>query len=225
LPAFGGFRETSATAGFTNALFCTLKGGTVKSSVFSIVAIAVFLGASLTTYAQTKPKGTATRSKPVTTQKATTQDGREVVLKSDGTWQYAQNSTVNSATNFQGKYQANTRTSTANNTYSGAEQLTIKKATSDTYDWTLEVRGYQTFYIMYGTCKAENNIAECNLLGLKDGYFFPDDIERIKNSGPYFTLKMDGNSLLTKWAKVWGETDDPKYKGFIRYFKRVLSFK
>lgn len=198
----------------------------MKPSIFAIVAITMFLSASITTFAQTRPKGTTGLTKPIATQKATTEDGREVVLKSNGTWQHAQTSTVNSTVNFEGKYQAGHTISTANNTYGGAEQLTIKKATNDTYDWTLEVFGYQTFYIIYGTCKAQNNIAECNLSGLKDGYLSgDDDIERIKNSGPYFTLKMDGKSLLTKWAKVWGETDDPQYKGFIRYFKRVFSFK
>lgn len=136
--------------------------------------------------------------------------------------------TLNSTVNFQNKYQAVHRWRNPNNTYTYfmEEQLTIKKATNDTYDWTLEVFGYQTFYIIYGTCKAQNNIAECNLSGLKDGYLSgDDDIERIKNSGPYFTLKMDGKSLLTKSAEVWGARDDPQHKGFIRYFKKVSSFK
>ena len=189
--------------------------------IFASLMVGVFLFGSVTSQAQTRS------TKSVTTQKATTEDGREVVLKSNGTWQYAQKPTVDVTVNFQGKYQADHTISTANNTYGGAEQLTIKKAIGDTYDWTLEVFGYQTFYVIYGTCKAEKNIAECSLSGSKDGDFVggAEEIERIKNIGQYFTLKMAGNSLLTKWAKVYGETNDPQYKGFIRYFKKVSSFK
>lgn len=59
----------------------------MKFTLFLIVVVTTFLGASLTTDAQAQTKKRTT-PQPVTTQTATTDDGRKVVLKSNGTWQY-----------------------------------------------------------------------------------------------------------------------------------------
>lgn len=59
----------------------------MKFTLFLIVAMTTFLGASLPIDVQGQTKKRATPP-PVTTQKATTEDGRKVVLKSNGTWQY-----------------------------------------------------------------------------------------------------------------------------------------
>lgn len=59
----------------------------MKLKLFLIVMITTFLGASLTTEVQAQTKKRTT-PQTVTTQTATTDGGRKVILKSNGTWQY-----------------------------------------------------------------------------------------------------------------------------------------
>jgi hypothetical protein len=67
----------------------------MKLNLFFTVVLSVYLGASLTTNLQAQTKRTQPTSKPVTTQTATTDDGRKVTLKSNKTWEYAaEDSTV-----------------------------------------------------------------------------------------------------------------------------------
>lgn len=58
---------------------------------FSLMVIALALFAFGEVSAQVKPKPKAP-AKPVTTQPATTDDGKDVILSSDGTWKYASDS-------------------------------------------------------------------------------------------------------------------------------------
>lgn len=68
----------------------------MRFTLFLIIATAILSNATFMTYAQTKSKSSATRpTKPITTQKARTEDGREVILKSDGTWQYVSEQSTN----------------------------------------------------------------------------------------------------------------------------------
>src|SRR5688500_7274557 len=61
----------------------------MKPTLFLTVVFSVCLGATLTTTVQAQAKRTQPNSKPVTTQTATTEDGRKVILKSNKTWAYA----------------------------------------------------------------------------------------------------------------------------------------
>ena len=188
----------------------------MKLNLSWIFAITVFLSVSFSTYAQT-PGATKHSTKPFTTQKATTEDGREVVLKSNGTWQYAQKPTVDLKVNFQGKYVHKSGVATAHNVYPNNQELTITETTTDTYDWTFQDIGYMHSVSLYGTCKATNNFAECYVIGSNNENSIED--QDLKTNIPVFTLKMIGNSILTKWEQY--ETA----KGFTRYFKKVLSFR
>jgi hypothetical protein len=131
----------------------------------------------------------------------------------------ANRSATNSTINFQGKYIHKTGIATANNFYPNNQELTITKATTDTYDWTFKDIGYMHSESLYGTCKATNNLAECYVIGSKDG----SSIEYLKTDIPVFTLKKVGNSVLTKWRQYEGQRETTR--GFTRYFKKVGSFK
>ncbi len=54
----------------------------------SLMMLCLFACSTMFVQAQVKPKPKAP-AKPVTTQPATTEDGKQVVLRSDGTWKYA----------------------------------------------------------------------------------------------------------------------------------------
>lgn len=73
----------------------------MKMTFFTIAALTVLFFCFVSIEAQTKPKRTTvanptpspspTPKEPVTTQAATTEDGRAVILRSDGTWEYDKN--------------------------------------------------------------------------------------------------------------------------------------
>ena len=85
--------QSSAALGESERSILTQEE-TMKFTRFSIIVTTLILNVSLVAniQAQTKrPRATT----PVTTQTATTEDGRKVILKSNGTWQYdAQDSSV-----------------------------------------------------------------------------------------------------------------------------------
>lgn len=67
----------------------------MKFNLFLLVAITLFFGMSLTTNVNAQKKQSGIAPKPITTQTATTDEGRKVILKSNGTWQYeAENSAI-----------------------------------------------------------------------------------------------------------------------------------